>query len=134
HVLDRLRHATPPSLMRNSALRRQRLFDREKIPPGKTLLQRLAQEISRMQRRYRADLARAGLKRKPTPTGLEDTVFAVEQRLRRRAAETDQDVRVGKFDLTQRERQTDGGLLRRRRAIARWAPRHDVGDIGAAAV
>src|SRR6266853_1407736 len=72
-----------------------------------------------MQRRYRADLARAGVKREPTPAGLDDTVFAVEQRLRRRIAETDQDVGIGEFDLAQRERQTGRRLLRGRRAIAR---------------
>src|SRR5436309_517441 len=87
-----------------------------------------------MQRRYRADLARAGVKWKPPPAGLDDTVFAVEQRLSRRIAETDQDVGISEFDLAQCERETDRRLLRRRRAIARRTPRHDVGDIGRAAV
>src|SRR5262249_32581148 len=100
------------------ALRRQRLFDREKIPPGKALLQRLAQEISGMQRRHRADLARAGVKGEPAPARLEDAVLAVEQRLGRRIAEADQDVGVGELDLAQREWQADRGFLRRGRAIA----------------
>ena len=87
-----------------------------------------------MQRRYRADLARAGVKWEPPPAGLDDTFFAVEQRLSRRIAETDQDVGISEFDLAQCERETDRRLLRRRRAIARRTPRHDVGDIGRAAV
>src|SRR6266567_3175582 len=135
HVLDRLCHAVPP--IADCAvllLSRECLLDREKIPPGKALLQRLAQEICRMQRRHRADLAGAGVKGEPAPARLEDTVLAVEQRLGRRIAEADQYVGVGELDLAQRERQADRGFLRRGRAIAGRAPRHDVGDIDRGAV
>src|SRR5215472_13447199 len=99
-------------------LGRECLLDREKIPPGKAFLQRLAQQICGMQRRHRADLARAGVKGEPTPARLEDAVLAVEQRLGRRIAEADQYVGVSEFDLAQREWQADRGFLRRRRAIA----------------
>src|SRR5262245_11659863 len=76
-----------PSLGADQPLLRQRLPDSQKSPPGKALLQRLAQQISGMQRGNRADLARAGVERQPTSAGLEDTVLAVEQRLCRRTAE-----------------------------------------------
>src|SRR5262245_63630513 len=103
----------PRRRLRSIALSRECLLDREKIPPGKALLQRLAQEICRMQRRHRADLARAGVKGEPAPARLEDAVLAVEQRLGRRIAEADQDVGVGELDLAQREWQADRGFLRR---------------------
>src|SRR5262245_26557004 len=105
------------SLIGISPLTRQCFFDRQKIPPGKPLLQGLAQEISGMQRRNRANLARTDVKREPAATRLQDTLFAVEQRLRRRRAETDQYVRIGELDLSQCERQANRGFLRRRGAI-----------------
>ena len=53
---------------------------------------------------------------------------------RRRAAEADQDVRIGKLDLALDERQADLRLVRRRRAVAGRPPRHDVGDVDLGAV
>src|SRR3954449_2850852 len=100
-----------PSLVADQPLRRQRLFDCQKIPPGKALLHRLEQQIGGMQRGNRADLTRAGMERQPASAGLKDTVLAVEQRLRRRTAEAHQNVRVGEFDLAQREGQTNRGFL-----------------------
>ena len=112
----------------------QRLLDREKIAPGEALLQRRAQQIGRMEGRDGADLARAGMEVEPAPARALDAFLDAEQRLRRRAAEADQHVRIGELDLALDERQADLALLRRRRAVAGRAPRNDVGDVGAAAV
>ncbi len=109
---------------------RQRLLDRQEIPPGQPLLQRLAQQIGRMQRGGGADFTAAGVEREPAPARLEDSVAAAEQRLRRWPAETDQHVRIDQLDLAQRERQADRQFLRRRRAVAGRPPGHDIGDIG----
>src|SRR5216684_2240388 len=58
---------SPETDNQNDLTARQRLLDREKISPGQALLQRLAQEISGMQRRDRPDLARAGVKDRQRP-------------------------------------------------------------------
>ena len=107
----------------------QRLFDREEIAPGETLLERTAQQKSRVKGRHGADLARAGVEGEPAPARLGDAFLDAKQRLRRWAAETDENVGIGKFDLPLNERQADLRLLRRRRAISGWAPRNDVGDV-----
>src|SRR5882757_6009478 len=65
---------------------RERLLDRQKVSPGEALLQRLAQQIRRMQGRERADLARAGVMGEPASAGLEDAVLGIEQGGRRRPA------------------------------------------------
>ncbi|SOR27794.1 protein of unknown function [Methylorubrum extorquens] len=62
---------------------------------------------------------------------LEDAVLGAGQRLRRGRAETDEDVGVGEFDLALDEGAADRDLLRGRVAVARRAPGHDVGDVGA---
>ena len=74
-----------------------------------------------MQRRERADLARAGLIRKPASAGLENSLLLFEKRLRRRAAQAYQDVRIGELDLAPDERQTN------RRIPAAWACGFPVG-------
>ena len=56
-----------------------------------------------MEGRHGADLALAGVEGEPAPARLGDAVLDAEQRLRRRAAETDKDVGIGKFDLAQDE-------------------------------
>ena len=48
-------------------LNSQRLFQRQEIAPGETLLQRAAQQKRRMEGRHRADFARAGVVREPAP-------------------------------------------------------------------
>src|SRR6266545_5167773 len=86
---------------------RQRLFDGEKVAPGKPLLQWLTQQIGRVQRGQGADLARSGTKVEPAAACFQNTVLDAEQRLRRRAAKTDQNIRIGELDLPQDERQTN---------------------------
>ena len=57
-----------------------------------------------MERRHGADFALACFKGEPSSPCFGDAFFDAEQRLRRRAAEADQYVGVGKFDLPQDER------------------------------
>ena len=108
----------------------ERFLQRQKIAPGEALLQRAAQQESGVECRQRADFARAGIERQPAAARPCDAFLGAEQRLHRRAAEADQDIRVRQLDLTADERQADRGLLRRRRAVAGRPPRHDIGDIG----
>src|SRR3984957_8385868 len=82
--------------------RRQRLLDRQEIPPSQPLLQRLAQQIGRMKGGGGADFTAAGVEREPASARLEDSVAAAEQRLCRWSAETDQHVRIDQLDLAQR--------------------------------
>src|SRR5262249_36307047 len=90
---------------------RERALDREKIPPGEPLLQRLAQEIGGMQRGDGADLARAGVIREEATARSQDAFLDAEQCLRGGSAEADQDVGIGELDLAQNEGQADRGLL-----------------------
>ena len=60
-----------------------------------------------MERWHRADLALACFKCEPPTSGFCDAFFDAEKCLRRRAAEANQDVRIGKLDLPHYERQTD---------------------------
>src|SRR5512136_2606021 len=108
---------------------RQRLFDRQEIAPGKTFLQRAAQQESRMESWHGANLALAGVKSEPAAPRFGDAFFNAEQGLRRRAAEANEDIWVGKFDLAQDKGQADLRFLRRRRAIAGRPPGYDVGDV-----
>ena len=48
-----------------------------------------------------ANLTLARVKREPAAPRFGDAIFNAEQGLRRRAAEADKDVRIGKFDLAQ---------------------------------
>ncbi len=82
-----------------------------------------------MERWHRADLALACFKCEPPTSGFCDAFFDAEKCLRRRAAEANQDVRIGKLDLPHYERQTDLRFLWRRRAVARRAPGHNIGDV-----
>src|SRR5690348_12649073 len=77
----------------------------------------------------RADFAPAGIVRKPAAARPRDAVLDAKQRLHRRSAETDQKIRIGELDLAANERQANGGLLRRRRAVAGRPPWHDIGDV-----
>jgi transporter family protein len=88
----------------------------------------------RMERRHGADFALACFKGEPSSPCFGDAFFDAEQRLCRRAAEADQYVGVGKFDLPQDERETDLRFLRGGGAIARRTPGHDVGDVHGATV
>src|SRR6476646_2731502 len=83
------------------------LFDRQKLAPRETFLQRLAQQIRRMQRRDRPDLARSGLVGEPASAGFEDSIPDIEQGLRRWSAHAHQYIRAGELDLAQREWQAD---------------------------
>src|SRR5262245_46642106 len=59
----------------------KRLLDRQQITPGEALLQRRAQQIGWMERRDRADLARAGVEREPASARALDAFLHAEQRL-----------------------------------------------------
>ena len=87
-----------------------------------------------MKGRHGADFALSGVEGEPASADTGDAFFDAEQRLRRRPAETDQDVGIGKLDLAQHERQADLRFLRGRRAVAGRPPGHDVGDVDARAV
>ena len=54
-----------------------------------------------MERWHRADFALAGFKGEPAPARFGDAFLDAEKRLRRRAAEANQDVGIGKLDLPQ---------------------------------
>src|SRR5262249_15297169 len=54
--------------------------------------------------------------------------------LHRWRAETHEYIRIGELDLPQRKRQADRAFLGGRRAITRWPPRNNVGDVGRSAV
>src|SRR4051794_2648545 len=82
----------------------QRLPDGLQVSPRQTLLQRLAQQVGRVQGRNRADLARAGVVLAPAAPGPGDPVLQAQQRLGRRPAEAYEDVRVGQLDLALDER------------------------------
>jgi REP element-mobilizing transposase RayT len=56
----------------------QRLLDRQEIPPSQPFLQRLAQQIGRMQGGGGANFAAAGLKREPASARLQDSVPAAQ--------------------------------------------------------
>ena len=71
----------------------ERLLDRQEVAPGKPLLQRAAQQEGRMKGRHGADFAFSGVEGEPAPARLGDAFLDAEQRLRRRAAEADQNVR-----------------------------------------
>src|SRR5262245_27372079 len=88
-------------------LRTQRLLQRQEIAPGEALLQRAAQQERRMEGRERAQLAGPGLERIPTPARFGNAFADIEQRLRRRPAETDEHLRARQLDLTADERQAD---------------------------
>src|SRR3982751_4200284 len=104
-MLDRFCHGVPFVLFR------QGLFEGEKITPSKALLRRLSQEIGGVERWQGADFACAGMKRKPAPASLENSILHVEQRLRRRVPQTHQDIGIGEFDLAQNEWQADCRFL-----------------------
>src|SRR2546423_1648959 len=87
-----------------------------------------------MEGRDRPDLARTGVEIEPAPAGALDALLHAEQRLRCRAAEAHEDIRIRELDLPLDERQADLTLLRRRRAIAGRAPWNDIGNIGAGTV
>src|SRR5208282_6649283 len=109
----------------NSAkLLRERLFDRQKIAPRQPFLQRAAQQKGGMVGRQRADLAAAGVEFEPAAARSCDPFLGLEQSLRRRLAEADQNIGVGELDLAADKRQADGALVRRRRAVAGRAPGH----------
>src|SRR5580698_10400328 len=79
-------------------LRRERLFDREKIPPGQPLLQRTTQQKCWMERGHRADFAGARVIGEPAPARTRNAFLDAEQGLRRRAAEAHQNIGIGEFD------------------------------------
>src|SRR6202171_5019808 len=89
------------SSARSGAL--ERALDRQKIPPGEPLLQRLAQPIGPGQRGDRAGLAAAGWIGHPTPPRAQNAFLEAEQRLRGRPAETDENIGIGELDLAQDE-------------------------------
>ena len=82
-----------------------------------------------MERRHRADGARAGIVIAPAAAELQDSLGGVEELARRGAAEKDQEVRVAELDLAFDEGPADRRFLRRRPAVAGRAPGDDVGDI-----
>src|SRR5262252_119612 len=112
----------------------QRLLERQKISPGKPLLQRAAQQKGRMKSCQCADFATPGVVGKPAPARARNAVFDAKQRLHGRAAKTNEKVRIGEFDLAADERQADGGFLRGWGAVAGRPPRHDVGDVRGRAI
>src|SRR3984957_4878440 len=73
-------------------LQRQRLLDREEIPPRQPLLQRAAQQECRMKGGECADFARPGVVGKPASARAGNAFLDAEQRLRRGPAEANQDV------------------------------------------
>src|SRR5947207_11856228 len=133
-TFGRTQHSGPAGNRLCGKFSRERLLDRQEIAPCEALLQRLAQQIGRVERRDRADLARAGVECEPAAAGLEDTLARAEQRLGGRAAEADQHVRIGELDLAAHERQADLGLLRGPRAVAGRPARNEVGEVGLAGV
>ena len=82
-----------------------------------------------MQGRQSADLAAPDPIGIEAAAGLQDAVLGAGDRLRRRAAEADDQVGIGELDLALDERPADRDLLRRRIAVPRRSPRHDVGDV-----
>src|SRR5260370_11662269 len=82
----------------------------------------------------RANFTATGLIGKPPSPRTRDAVLDAEQSLHRRSAKTYQNVRIGEFDLAADERQADSSFLRRRRAVTRRSPPHDIGDVGGCAI
>src|SRR6516225_3036992 len=113
---------------------RQRFLQRQKIPPGKALLQRAAQQKGRMKRGQGADFAPPGVVGKPASTRTRNPILDAEQRLHCWPTKTDQNIGIGELDLPADEWQADCSLLWCRRAVARRPPWHDIGDVGRRAV
>src|SRR5215208_6910557 len=112
----------------------QLLLQRQQIPPSQFLLQRLPQKVSRVERRHRCDLLGAGVVASPLAAEAQDSFVGGEHRLRRSAAEEDEDFRIDQLYLPPDEGAADLLLLRAWIAIARRAPGDDVRDVGAGAV
>ncbi len=62
---------------------RQRLLDRQKIPPGETLLQRLTQQIGRVERRHAPGSRACRCDSGTAPARPGDAVLGAEERMRR---------------------------------------------------
>src|SRR3954464_6248130 len=96
-----LRHTPPNDVCLSEGSGGECLFDRQKIAPRETFLQRLAQQIRRMQRCDGPDLARSGLVGEPASASFEDPVLDIEKGLRRWPAHAHQHIGAGELDLAQ---------------------------------
>src|SRR5919202_4939777 len=89
----------------------ERLLQAEEVAPCQALLQRLTQEVGRVQRRHSADFAPARMERKPAAARLENAIVDAEQGLHGGLTQADEHVRVGELYLPQREGQANRRLL-----------------------